>query len=155
MKFWTTSRRGAVEIATYSNPPYNLVTKEVFDELEELVVACEDPAIRAVVIQADPQGVGFSSYSVEALYGIASDPALSRYSGALGRSQDTIVLRTYLIGGGFGRRLDGDYVVLRFKVGINNVRSNEARTTCKKNFHFVSPPGRTLCISKLATWPLP
>ena len=86
MEFWTTSRRGAVEIATYSNPPYNLVTKEVFDELEELVVSCEDPAIRAVVIQADPQGVGFSSYSVEQLYGIATDPALSRYSGALGRS---------------------------------------------------------------------
>ncbi len=86
MKFWTTSRRGAVEIATYANPPYNLVTKEVFDELEELVVACEDPGIRAVVIQADPQGVGFSSYSVEELYGIASDPERSRYSGALGRS---------------------------------------------------------------------
>ena len=86
MEFWTTNRRGAVEIATYSNPPYNFVTKEVFEELEELVVSWEDPAIRAVVIQADPQGVGFSSYSVEELYGIASDPALSRYSGALGRS---------------------------------------------------------------------
>ena len=60
-QFWTTDRRGAVEIATYSNPPYNLVTKEVFDELEALVVACEDPAIRAVVIQADPHGVGFRS----------------------------------------------------------------------------------------------
>ena len=86
MEFWTTNRRGAVEIATYSNPPYNFVTKEIFEELEELVVSCEDPAIRAVVIQADPEGVGFSSYSVEELYGIASDPALSRYSGALGRS---------------------------------------------------------------------
>jgi isoquinoline 1-oxidoreductase beta subunit len=30
---------------------------------------------------------------------------------ALGRSQHTIVLRTYLIGGAFGRRLDGDYAV--------------------------------------------
>jgi isoquinoline 1-oxidoreductase subunit beta len=30
---------------------------------------------------------------------------------ALGRSQDKIVLRTYLLGGGFGRRLDGDYTV--------------------------------------------
>jgi CO/xanthine dehydrogenase Mo-binding subunit len=30
---------------------------------------------------------------------------------ALGRSQDTIVLRTYLLGGGFGRRLNGDYAV--------------------------------------------
>jgi CO/xanthine dehydrogenase Mo-binding subunit len=30
---------------------------------------------------------------------------------ALGRNQDKIVLRTYLLGGGFGRRLDGDYAV--------------------------------------------
>jgi CO/xanthine dehydrogenase Mo-binding subunit len=30
---------------------------------------------------------------------------------ALGRSQDTIVLRSYLLGGGFGRRLNGDYAV--------------------------------------------
>lgn len=30
---------------------------------------------------------------------------------ALGRSQDRVVLRTYLLGGGFGRRLDGDYCV--------------------------------------------
>ncbi|MDT5347151.1 MAG: isoquinoline 1-oxidoreductase subunit beta [Mycobacterium sp.] len=30
---------------------------------------------------------------------------------ALGRSQDTIVLRSYMLGGGFGRRLNGDYTV--------------------------------------------
>jgi isoquinoline 1-oxidoreductase beta subunit len=30
---------------------------------------------------------------------------------ALGRGQDKIVLRSYLLGGGFGRRLDGDYAV--------------------------------------------
>ena len=30
---------------------------------------------------------------------------------ALGRSQETIVLRSYLLGGAFGRRLDGDYAV--------------------------------------------
>jgi CO/xanthine dehydrogenase Mo-binding subunit len=30
---------------------------------------------------------------------------------ALGRSQDKIVLRSYLLGGGFGRRLNGDYAV--------------------------------------------
>src|SRR5229473_2715757 len=30
---------------------------------------------------------------------------------ALGRGQDKIVLRTYSLGGGFGRRLDGDYAV--------------------------------------------
>lgn len=37
--------------------------------------------------------------------------ALPWLAKALGRSQDKIVLRTYLIGGGFGRRLDGDYAV--------------------------------------------
>ena len=30
---------------------------------------------------------------------------------ALGRDQDKIVMRSYLLGGGFGRRLDGDYAV--------------------------------------------
>jgi CO/xanthine dehydrogenase Mo-binding subunit len=30
---------------------------------------------------------------------------------ALGRSQDKVVVRSYLVGGGFGRRLDGDYTV--------------------------------------------
>jgi CO/xanthine dehydrogenase Mo-binding subunit len=37
--------------------------------------------------------------------------ALPWLAKALSRSQDTIILRTYLIGGGFGRRLDGDYAV--------------------------------------------
>ncbi|MGB6563290.1 MAG: molybdopterin cofactor-binding domain-containing protein [Candidatus Binataceae bacterium] len=37
--------------------------------------------------------------------------ALPWLSKALGRSQDKIVMVTYLIGGGFGRRLDGDYAV--------------------------------------------
>ncbi len=36
---------------------------------------------------------------------------LPKLAKALGRSQDKIVLRTYLLGGGFGRRLDGDYAV--------------------------------------------
>jgi isoquinoline 1-oxidoreductase subunit beta len=35
-------------------------------------------------------------------------PVLAR---ALRRSQDKIVMRSYLLGGGFGRRLDGDYAV--------------------------------------------
>src|SRR5260370_28632379 len=30
---------------------------------------------------------------------------------ALGRGEDKIVMRSYLLGGGFGRRLNGDYAV--------------------------------------------
>jgi isoquinoline 1-oxidoreductase beta subunit len=37
--------------------------------------------------------------------------ALPWLAKALGRGQDKIVMVTYLIGGGFGRRLDGDYAV--------------------------------------------
>lgn len=37
--------------------------------------------------------------------------ALPWLAQALGRKEDTIVLKTYLLGGGFGRRLNGDYAV--------------------------------------------
>jgi enoyl-CoA hydratase/carnithine racemase len=86
MQFWSTDRRGAVEIATFSNPPHNYLGKPVLDELEQLVVGWQDPTIRVVVIQSHPQGTaGFGQYSVEELYGMASDPALSRYAGAVVR----------------------------------------------------------------------
>jgi len=34
MQFWATERRGAVEITTFLNPPYNYLDKPVIDELE-------------------------------------------------------------------------------------------------------------------------
>src|SRR5579859_1970120 len=80
MQFWSTERRGAVEIATYANPPYNYLGQPVIDELGQLVTDWQDPDIRAVVLQSKPQGTaGFAQYSVEELSGMASDPALSRY----------------------------------------------------------------------------
>src|SRR5712692_4574358 len=90
MKFWS-DRRGAVEIATFSNPPHNYLDKPVIDELEQLVVQWRDPSIRAVVIQSRPEDAGFfTQYSVEELYGLASDPALSRFAGALVRGYKAI-----------------------------------------------------------------
>ncbi len=86
MQYWITSRRGPVEIAAFSNPPHNYITKGVIDELEQLVVEWRDPSIRAVVIQSNDQNAGlFTMYSVEELDGLASDPALSRYAGPLVR----------------------------------------------------------------------
>jgi enoyl-CoA hydratase len=91
VQFWTTDRRGAVEIATFSNPPHNYLNKPVIDELEQLVVQWRDPSIRAVVIQSRAEDAGgFSQYSVEELYGLASDPATSRYSGAIVRGYKAI-----------------------------------------------------------------
>jgi enoyl-CoA hydratase len=86
MEFWTSERRGAVEIATFSNPPRNYIGKPQLDELAQLVAQWRDPAIRAVVIQSRTgENSGFTQYSVEELYGMASDPALSRYAGAVVR----------------------------------------------------------------------
>jgi len=54
-------------------------------------VQWRDPEIRAVVIQSRPEDPGFfTQYSVEELYGLASDPALSRFAGALVRGYKAI-----------------------------------------------------------------
>jgi enoyl-CoA hydratase/carnithine racemase len=91
LQYWITSRRGSVEIAAFSNPPHNYITKGVIDELEQLVVEWRDPSIRAVVIQSNDQNAGlFTMYSVEELDGLASDPALSRYAGPLVRGYKVI-----------------------------------------------------------------
>jgi enoyl-CoA hydratase/carnithine racemase len=91
MDFWATDRRGAVEIATFSNPPYNYLDKPVIDELGQLVAAWQDPSVRAVVIQSPAEeSLGFSQYSVEELYGLASDPTTSRYSGSIVRGYKAI-----------------------------------------------------------------
>jgi enoyl-CoA hydratase/carnithine racemase len=86
MEFWTSERRGAVEIGTFSNPPRNYIGKPQLDELAQLVAQWRDPSIHAVVIQSRTgENSGFTQYSVEELYGMASDPGLSRYAGAVVR----------------------------------------------------------------------
>ena len=91
MKFWTAERHGHVTVATFSNPPHNYLDKPVIDELEQLVAQWRDPSIRAIVIQSRPEDAGFfTQYSVEELHGLASDPATSRYAGALVRGYKAI-----------------------------------------------------------------
>ena len=86
MEFWTSERRGAVEIATFSNPPRNYIGKPQLDELAQLVAQWRDPSVRAVVIQSRTgENTGFTQYTDEAHSGKASDPALSRYAGAVVR----------------------------------------------------------------------
>ena len=75
-----------MEIATFSNPPRNYIGKPQLDELAQLVAQWRDPSIHAVVIQSRTgENSGFTQYSVEELYGMASDPGLSRYAGAVVR----------------------------------------------------------------------
>ena len=50
-----------------------------FDELAQLVAQWRDPSIHSVVIQSRTgENSGFTQYSVEELYGMASNPGLSR-----------------------------------------------------------------------------
>src|SRR5258705_3481994 len=89
--FWTTKQHGHVAVATFPSPPHTYLDKPVIDELEQLVAQWRDPSIRAVVIQSRPEDDGFfTQYSVEELEGLASDPALSRYAGALVRGYKAI-----------------------------------------------------------------
>ncbi|MDT5025421.1 MAG: enoyl-CoA hydratase [Micromonosporaceae bacterium] len=91
MKFWTTEQRGAVAIATYSNPPRNYLVKPAMDELKQLIEQWRDPSIRAVVIQSRPEDAGFMThYSVDELYELINDPATSRYSAAIVRGYKAI-----------------------------------------------------------------
>jgi enoyl-CoA hydratase/carnithine racemase len=91
VKFWTTERRGAVEIATFSNPPRNYLEGPVIQELARLIEQWRDPSIRAVVIQSRAEDAGFfTHYSADELYGVASDPAMSRNAGALTRGAKAI-----------------------------------------------------------------
>lgn len=115
MEFWTSERRGAVEIATFSNPPRNYIGKPQLDELAQLVAQWRDPAIRAVVIQSRTgENSGFTQYSVEELYGMASDPALSRYAGAVVRGykamfDDMMALPNVVIAAMNGDALGGGF----------------------------------------------
>jgi hypothetical protein len=77
---------------------------------------------------------------------VALLPVLAK---ALGRSQDKIVLRSYLLGGGFGRRLDGDYAVpaaLAAKavgkpVKMVCTRADDMRFACPRSPSMQTPHG--------------
>src|SRR3984885_4999808 len=69
---------------------------------------------------------------------------------ALGRSQDKIVLRTYLLGGGFGRRLDGDYAVPA-ALGANAVgKAVQMACTRADDMRFDCPGGPSMQFLRMA-----
>ena len=98
MEFWSTEQRGAVVIATFSNPPRNYLVAPAVDELEQLIEQLRDPSIRAVVIQSRPEDTGFMThYSVEELHGLISDPTTARYSAAIVRRYKAIFDRLHAL----------------------------------------------------------
>jgi len=139
MQFWATERRGAVEIATYSNPPYNYLGKPVIDELEQLVEGWQDPTIRAVVIQSHPEGTaGFAQYSVEELYGMASDPALSRYAGTVVRGYKAIFDRMMALPKVVIAAMNGDAMGGSFELTL----ACDLRIGQRGNFRYGNPEVR-------------
>src|SRR5258708_25512641 len=115
MEFWTSERRGAVEIAAFAHPTRNYTVKPELDELAQPVAQWRDPSIRAVVIQSRTgENSGFTQYSVEELYGMASDPGLSRYAGAVVRGykamfDDMMALPKVVIAAMTGDALGGGF----------------------------------------------
>jgi len=139
MQFWATERRGAVEIATYSNPPYNYLGKPVIDELEQLVEGWQDPTIRAVVIQSHPEGTaGFAQYSVEELYGMASDSALSRYAGTVVRGYKAIFDRMMALPKVVIAAMNGDAMGGSFELTL----ACDLRIGQRGNFRYGNPEVR-------------
>jgi hypothetical protein len=71
MEFWTSERRGAVEIATFSNPPHNYIGKPQLDELAQLAAYEVENMNWTEVMQSDDAQVALSTF-------LAVDPASRR-----------------------------------------------------------------------------
>lgn len=72
---------GVLAVTFSSGEPLNYLTIAALNELDQLVTEWADPQYRAIVIQSDPDEVGFMThFSAEELYGIIKAPETSRYS---------------------------------------------------------------------------
>jgi len=69
---------------------------------------------------------------------------------ALGRSQDKIVMRSYLLGGAFGRRLDGDYAVGAALAAKAVGRPVKMVCTRADDMRFDCPRSATMQVVRLA-----
>ncbi|MGZ6037198.1 MAG: molybdopterin cofactor-binding domain-containing protein [Phenylobacterium sp.] len=70
---------------------------------------------------------------------------------ALGRPEDKIVLRTYLLGGGFGRRLNGDYAV-GAALASKAIGGKPVKMVCTRpdDVRFDSPRSASVQVVKMA-----
>jgi isoquinoline 1-oxidoreductase subunit beta len=70
---------------------------------------------------------------------------------ALGRPEDKIVLRTYLLGGGFGRRLNGDYAVAA-ALASKAIGGKPVKMVCTRpdDVRFDSPRSPSVQVVKMA-----
>ncbi len=70
---------------------------------------------------------------------------------ALGRPEDKIVLRTYLLGGGFGRRLNGDYAV-GAALASKAIGGKAVKMVCTRpdDVRFDSPRSASVQVVKMA-----
>lgn len=69
---------------------------------------------------------------------------------ALDRKEDTIVLKTYLLGGGFGRRLNGDYAVAAALAAKQTGKPVKMVMTRPDDVRFDSPRSPSVQVVKMA-----
>ena len=130
MEFWATQLRGAVAIATFSNPPRNYLVAPAVDELEQLIEHWHDPSIRAVVIQSRSEDAGFMThYSVDELHGLISEPTTARYSAAIVRRYKAIFDRLQALPKVVIAAMNGDTMGGGFELTLACDRGSGKRAT--------------------------
>ena len=77
MAYWEMEQKGAVLVVSYNNPPMNYLVGAAFQEFQdELMPACEDPSVRAIVLQGKPKGLFMTHFSVEELLAMSEAGAM-------------------------------------------------------------------------------
>jgi enoyl-CoA hydratase/carnithine racemase len=136
VEFWTTEQRDHVTVAIFSNPARNYLVKPAIDELEQLVEQWRDPSIRAVVIRSRPEDTGFMThYSVDELYGLATDPTTARYSAAIVRGYKAIFDRLQALPKVIIAALNGDTMGGGFELAL----ACDLRIGQKGDFRYGNP----------------
>jgi enoyl-CoA hydratase len=81
-----TEFEGGVATVTYSSDPLNYLNMAALAEFEQLIIEWQDPKYRVIILQSEPDEVGFfTHFSVEEILNIIGTPESSRYSAAVVR----------------------------------------------------------------------
>jgi enoyl-CoA hydratase len=68
MTYWEIEQKDSVLVVSYNNPPMNYLCGAAFQEFEDVLMpACENPSVRAIVLQGKPKGLFMTHFSVEEL----------------------------------------------------------------------------------------
>ncbi|GAA5168925.1 enoyl-CoA hydratase-related protein [Pseudonocardia eucalypti] len=104
-----TEFENGVLTATYSSDPLNYLNLDALAELEQLVVEWQDPRYRVIILQSEPDEIGFMThFSVEQLHAMISTPQTARYSAGAVRQYKALLDKLAALPGVVIAALNGD-----------------------------------------------